>query len=349
MTRRRMIFWVVGPLLLIALNFRRDVSRTLAKYEWEPVEKKTLHRGISNPGVMEAIRVFEIKSDVDEVVEKKMVQEGQAVKEGQPLVQLSRTRTQLEFEQRHNSTLSAEADFRKATRELAVQKKLLKSLAVSRSQVEDSEQALEKSKASFQISSQELRIAQKKLDSTLVRSPMNGVVLKDFTKIGMAISPGKEIITVGDISHFVVRAKVDELDIQQVSVGQPVEIIADAFPDRAMKGKVRSIATQAEREAFAKIEVLIDIANANGLALKHNLSVRINILTEDIPDAVSVSIKSILKKDGNAAWVLARNKINLVQKKKITLGKTAGERVQVISGLEPGEQVGTEKLTTKTP
>lgn len=349
MNKKLWIFWVLGPIVLIALNLRRDASRAAAKYDWASVETGVLHRGVANPGVMEASRVVEIKSEVDEMVEKKMVQEGQAVKSGQPLVRLTRTRTQLEFEQKRNSHLSAEADFRKATRELAVQKKLLKSMAVSRSQVEDSEQAVERAKAALEISAQELDIMQKKLDSTLVRSPMNGVVLKDYPQPGMAIGTGKDIITVGDISQFVVRTKVDELDIQQVAVGQPVEITADAFPGSVMKGKVRTIATQAEREAFAKIEVLIDITDADKLSLKHNLSVRVNIITEDIPNATSIPTKSVLKKDGSNGWVLARKGFGPARKKKIVLGKVAGDRIQVISGLGGEEQVGIERPVEKTP
>ena len=206
--------------------------------------------------------------------------------------------------------------------------------------MEDAEQAVEKTKAALQITSQELDLAQKKINSTMVVSPMNGVVLKDETKLGSSVSPGKVMITVGDVSKFIVRAKVDELDIQQIGVGQPVEIRADAFPGHTLKGVVTAIATQAEREAFAKIEVLIDITDADDLKLKHNLSVRVNIVTENIPASLSVPIKSILKKDGDVAWVTIKNKMGLVFRRRISIGKTAGDRVQVLSGISAGESVG---------
>lgn len=347
--RRRIVLWIAGLVLLVGLNLLRDMTRATNRYDWEPVKVETLHQSVSNPGVMEAVQVSTIKSEVDEIMEKKYVTEGDKVKAGDPLLQLSRTRTNLEYEQRNNSYLNAQSDFKKAAREVGIQKKLLKNMAVSRQQVEDAEQNLERTRAALGIAEQEYQIVKKKLDGTLVRSPLNGVVLKIFNEMGQSVNVGKELITVGDISRFIVRTKVDELDIQQVHPGQAVEVEADAFPGKTMKGVVRSIASQAEREAFAKLEVIIDIDPATSLPLKHNLSVRVNILTSDIPNAIGVPIKAVLKKEGDRAWIYVRGKNGVVTKREVTLGKTAGNKVQVASGLSAGENVGTERSGDAKP
>lgn len=343
MARGRILLWVTSPLLLFALNLTRDLRYVSKKYEWVRVETKTLNRSVTNTGVLEANQVSEIKSNVDEIVEKKYVQEGQSVKKGQLLVELSRIQTQLEFEQSKNSYLNAEVEFKKVSRELEIQKKLLKNLAVSRSQVEETAQSKEKSKSALDIAARQLDIVRKKLESTSVRSPLDGVVLKDFTKLGEKIAPGKEIITVGDISKFIVRTKVDELDIQQVHQGQRVRITADAYPGKTMGGIVHKIASQAERETFAKVEVLIDIIDAANVDLKHNLSVRVYILTEDIPDALGIPLKAVLQKKGNIARVVVKKWLNIVQERKVQLGRVAGDEVEVVSGLKSGALVGVEK------
>lgn len=348
-TLQKRIVWVAGAVVLFGLNIRRDINFASKRYDWKPVIVKTLHQSVSNAGVIEAIQVAEIKSEVDEIVEKKHVQEGQAVRKGQMLVELSRTKTQLEFEQTRNSYLNAESDYKRLTRELEVQKKLLKNLAVSRSQVEETAQSKEKAKSALDIAARQLEIAKEKLDNTSVRSPLNGVVLKDFTKVGDKITPGKEIITVGDISKFIVKTKVDELDIRQVSTGQRVWIEADAFPGQRMEGAVTHIATQAEREAFAKLEVVIDITNPGPVELKHNLSVRVHILTGDIPNSVGIPAKSILSKKGNIARVVIRNKLHMIREKNIEIGRVAGEEVEVTAGLKPGVFVGVEMAEVDQP
>ena len=336
----RLALIVAGSVILLALNFRRDLHATLRKNIWKPVKRETLHRSVTSAGVMEAIQVSTVKSDVDEIVEKKFVEEGQTVKKNQPLLQLSRTHTQLEYEQEKNNFMNADSDFRKAVREEEIQKKLFRSNAVPRSQVEDAARNAERTRAAREIAYQQFQLAEKKLNGTLVVSPMNGVVLKDFTMVGGAVSPGKEMITVGDTSRFIVRTKVDELDIPQVKIGQTVEIRADAYPDHVMRGKVSSIASEAERETFAKVEVLIDIVDPDGVALKHNLSVRDDILTEDIPSALGIPTQAVLRKQGDVAWVMVRNALSLVREKKIKLGRPAGGEIEVISGLKEGEQVG---------
>jgi multidrug efflux pump subunit AcrA (membrane-fusion protein) len=150
MKPRHLLIWTAGILALLFLNLLRDLSFASKKYAWEPLDIKTLHKSISTTGVMEAIRVAEMRSEVNETVLKKMVQEGDAVKKNQPLVELSRTQTQLEFEQSKSSYLNAEAEYRKISRELEIQKKLLKNLAVSRSQVEETAQSKEKAKAALE-------------------------------------------------------------------------------------------------------------------------------------------------------------------------------------------------------
>ncbi len=339
----RLLIWIATPLLLMVVNLTRDVLKLQSRYEWETVEKRTLRRGVVTPGVMEAVRVAEIKSNVEETVERVMVKEGDRVLQTQPLMELSRSRTKLEFQQRENAHKAIITDYKKSVRELSIQRKLLKSMAVSRQQVEDAELAVEKAKAAVEISEQEYSLAKIKLDSTLVRSPINGVVLKDYTKIGMALSPGKDIMLVGDISKFIVRAKVDELDINSIRVGQRAEIQADAFQGVMMFGNVVSIASQAERETFAKVEVVIEIITADPSMLKHNLSVRVNILIEDIPDTLSVPIRSIAKKDGDTGWVIVRGHSQLVRSRRVKLGVVGGDRIQVLSGLSKGEKVGVEK------
>jgi len=347
--KRRIVLWVIGSFLILGLNIRRDLYFVSKKYEWIPIETKTLHRSVTNTGVLEALQVSEIKSNVDEIVEKKYVQEGESVKKGQLLIELSRVQTQLEYEQSKNSYLNADVEYKKISRELEIQKKLLKNLAVSRSQVKETAQSKEKSKSTLDIAKRQLDIVRQKLESTSVRSPLNGVVLKDFTKLGDKIAPGKELVTVGDISRFIVRTKVDELDIQQVHPNQQVLITADAYPGKTMEGLVQKIATQAERETFAKIEVIIDITKPGDVALKHNLSVRVYILTEEIPNALGIPLKAVVQKKGDRAKVIMKKWLNLVQEADVTLGRVAGDEVEVLSGLKSGVRVGVEKGSGEAP
>lgn len=332
--------WIGGILLLLGLNLGRDVTAQLRRFDWVIVEKKTLHQTVECLGVIEAFNVSVIRSQVDETVLAKYVNDGDRVKAGQPLMQLSQNRTTIEFEQQKRSYQSASNAVKKATRDLALQKQLFKNLAVSYQQVEDAKRVLEESTSYLEIVSKQFDLMKTKMDSTLVKSPQDGLVLRDALRVGQAVNAGTEIMTVGDTSKFVVRAKVDELDIAQVKPGQSVEIVADAFPDKVLKGVVKSVASQAEREAFAKLEVMIDLTDTADAPLKHNLSVRVRILTDDIPDSLGVPTQSLVQKKGPRAWVMLKTKLLLPRRKEIAVGRLAGSLIEVTGGLSEGESVG---------
>jgi multidrug efflux pump subunit AcrA (membrane-fusion protein) len=175
------------------------------------------------------------------------------------------------------------------------------------------------------------------------------VVLKEYLQVGDDAGVGKNLITVGDITHFIVKASVDELDIQNIRLQQPVQIIVDAFPDKPLEGAVHYIASQADRDAFAKVEVRIHITDNRGLELKHNLSVRVQILTEDIPNAIGIPVKTVYRKEGDKAWVVTRGRLGLMDRKIVTLGRSAGGTIEVLEGLREGQSVGTKTAPTDLP
>jgi len=341
MTGKKLILALgVGIPLLLGLNIRRDYHQLSDALDWSPVKRGVLNRSVSSPGIIQAVNLQTITSQVSEKVVQVLVKEGQKVKKDQSLMKLSRTTTQIEYEQKRNARDEARSSYKKAQQELKIQKKLLRSDAVPKSQVQEARRSLSKAKASLNIRDKEFQITAAKYLSTHVKSPINGVVLKIHKLSGAYISSGKELITVGDISKFKVHSEIDELDIRLVKVGQPVHIKVDAYPDQIMKGKVLSIAVQADRKAFAQLAVIISLQKNKAVPLRHNLSCQVNILTEKIQDATSIPVKAVQKKTGDTAWVYVKNKMNLVRRRKIQLGQPAGDEVEVLSGLQEGEEVG---------
>jgi len=327
-------------ILLLGLNLRRDLRDLSHEWEWVKTEKETLHCSVKSPGVIEASRVEKIMSEVQERVLSKSVREGDVVKKDQVLMELSRVHVKLEYDQKKNALNEAQSNYERAVREHRIQVKLFRNNAVPESQVEEAKRATGRAKASLDIARQEFAIVKRKWDNTIVRSPMDGVVLKDALFVGAPVTSNQELIVVGDTSRFVVRTKVDELDIRQIHEGQDVDIVVDAYPDMDIKGSVKSIASQADREGFAKIEVVIDIKDAGGARLKHNLSGQVYILTETIEGGLGVPIKAIQKKIKERGWVITRNVFNFICEREVVLGRVAGEKIEVISGLKVGQSVG---------
>jgi len=113
------------------------------------------------------------------------------------------------------------------------------------------------------------------IEKTIIRSPIDGVVLKIFRKTGETVSnlPPTLIATVGEIDRLRVRADVDETDVARVSLGQTAWVTADAFKNKRFRGTVTKISMQLGRKNFRRenpeerldtkiLEVLLDLEDA---------------------------------------------------------------------------------------
>jgi ABC exporter DevB family membrane fusion protein len=87
-------------------------------------------------------------------------------------------------------------------------------------------------------------------EKTVIRAPVDGVVLKRDLREGetvVALSP-IPLARIGDMSRLYVRADIDELDIGRVAVGQIAHIVSDAFPGQQFSGKVVRVAQRMGRK-----------------------------------------------------------------------------------------------------
>jgi HlyD family secretion protein len=140
----------------------------------------------------------------------------------------------------------------------------------------------------------ETGLAQALLDKTIVRSPIDGVILRRQRNAGEAVTniDPTPIAIVGDLSRLRVRAEVDETDIAHVRLGQRVEVTADAYPGQRFNGQVARIAQRlgekqvntgrpAERADMKVMQALIDLDP--GVKLPVGLRVDLFFVTQGAP------------------------------------------------------------------
>jgi HlyD family secretion protein len=91
-----------------------------------------------------------------------------------------------------------------------------------------------------------LTLMETQLAETTVHSPVDGVVLVKAADIGEVLAAGTTIITIGDIDHPWLRAYINQTDLGKVKLGMKVDVTTDSYPDKAYKGHVSFIASEAE-------------------------------------------------------------------------------------------------------
>lgn len=106
--------------------------------------------------------------------------------------------------------------------------------------------------AALDLARGQLAEAQARYEKTLIRSPINGIVLRKHHRSGESVSNSSTvpdpIVTIGDNSVLRVRVDVDETDVAKIRVGQPAYVTADAYGQQKFPGHVVRVGNELGRK-----------------------------------------------------------------------------------------------------
>jgi RND family efflux transporter MFP subunit len=177
-----------------------------------------------------------------------------------------------------------------------------------------------------------LNQAMTSLDYTRIRAPFDGVVTEKKADSGTLASPGMPIFTVEDVRRYRLEVAVNESDLRYVRSGGQVSVAIEALDNAELKGKVVQIlpaADPASRSFLVKIELPTDMRLRSGLFGRAQFS-RGERQVLLIPRSAVVERGQL-----QGVFVLDQNKIASLR--YVTLGKSSGSEIEVLTGLQGGE------------
>lgn len=201
------------------------------------------------------------------------------------------------------------------------------------------------------------------LDALELRAPNDGVLLLtanwsgDKPMLGSTMRAGQEYGSLPDTSAMEIQIDLPQIEAQGIQAGNVVELHPLGRPDQAFTSElswVASAATVLDRENPVKYlsmraPVPTEAIKQHGFVPGQRFAARIILLRE--PEAISVANVAIEEQDGKA-WVQVR-KGRSHERREIELGVRGTARSQVLSGLQPGEEVllsmGGAELPTAPP
>lgn len=267
----------------------------------------------------------DIKAEYPGTVSQILVSEWVPVTKGQVLARL-------DSREGEASVLQARAEAARADREYERAVKLKDAGLMTAQGLEDSVTIREAANA-------QLALVRARLDKTIIRSPMDGVVSL------RAVSPGDKagdftLFRVVDNRLFDLKVTVPSGKIASVRVGQALSFTTEAVPGKTFEGKVAFINPSAD-EVSRAVQVVAEVPNDAG-DLKSGLFVRGRIVTGDRPGVLQVPRAALLTWDVDAG----RAEAFLVQggtaaRRAVTTGAVSGESVEITSGLNAGDEVVT--------
>jgi HlyD family secretion protein len=171
---------------------------------------------------------------------------------------------------------------------------------------------------------------------TEIRSPMNGTISDRPLYAGDMASTGQPLFSIVDISRVVARVNVPQAQASLVRVGMPADV---SFTDSGeqTQGKVTVVSPSTD-PASTTVQVWVQIENP-GERLKPGASVHAAIVTEMFKAVPVVPASAILPGEEGGTAVLVVDSNSIAHLRPVQLGVREGNKVQVLNGARPGEEV----------
>ncbi len=203
----------------------------------------------------------------------------------------------------------------------------------------------------------ELRRAQNNAEKLVVRALMDGMVVLldvfrhgEFGKVkeGDELWSGQPFLQVVDLSSMIVKAKVNQLDVEEVRIGQRARVRFDAFPDLELPARVYSIGTVAKARRYRpdyvrEVPVILKLERTDPRVIP-DLSVSADVIVETTEAELPVVPRSAIFRDepGGTPYVFVKRGEQW-ERREVELGTGNHVFVAVRRGLEPGEVVAARR------
>jgi HlyD family secretion protein len=279
-----------------------------------------------------------------------LVDEGERVKQGQPLAVLDGRPFEAEIRRLNAERAIASANIDLYRKDLQRLLRLHTSEVSSEAQVDQKENQLRVAQAQQARADAELMRQKLDLEDTVLRAPVDAVVLEKLKEVGEIATPGGfagsgELIRLANLAEMRAEVDVNEADLARVALDQPAEVIPDADTSRRYSARVVELTPQVNRQkGTLKVEVRIEQPDA---WLRPDMSARVDFLESPAaaseaapagaePAAQVMAPAAAIRRDaqGGFAWVVSDG---LLRRQPVEIGGTAGDQVLIRSGLLGGE------------
>ena len=291
-------------------------------------------------------RSTQVLSPVSGPATRVVVSPGAVVTRGQPLAYVSSP----DFATAVADYRKAQTAYRNAKRIADRDSLLFKNDALARGDLEQAQADVSAAEADLDAAVQNMRalgVDEAKIQAVregrttaieaIIRAPIEGTVVEKLISDGQLLQAGSTpCFTIADLSTMWVMANVFANDLQDVAVGQPVDVITDASRT-PLTGRVDYVASLADPGTKA-VSVRVVVPNARRV-LRRDLFVRVQIKSSHEHQGILVPVASVLRDDQNLPYVFVDAGNSGFARRRITLGTRVGDSYEVASGLAGGDHV----------
>jgi len=329
---------VMGLLVLFACAKQEDLpdkKKNVKSVQTALAETKTVRRMLNITGSVEPVQIANLASPAQGPVRDLKVREGDKVSAGQILLSIGRTEGITALVSSLQEELKKEEDNLRRTEQL-VQKG-----AIPGEQLDQARAMYEKVKAQL------INARETVLDYS-ISAPWNGTISQLHVRDGDFVVPRAPLLEMYDPATLVIRAAVPEQYAITIDRNMPLQVTLDAYGHQKFSAEIFRIYPFLDQQTRTRT---IEVKVKEIQILLPGMFARLEIVLEQIENATVVPAKAVVISP-NGMPVIFTVTEGMAKVHKVVLGVEEGTMVQVVSGIEPGDNVviaGNEGLKDGNP
>ena len=293
---KKLVIAAVSLLLVAGIAGIAYLKRTPEiTYKTAKIERGTIVATVAATGSLSAVTTVQVGTQVSGTIQKLYVDYNSRVKKGQAIAEIDPSLFNAAVEQTNGNFLNAEANRQKAVvtladaeRTLKRNRQLLAEGVVSQGDYDVAETAVQSARAALKASEGSvaqtrgaLQQARTNLRYSVIRSPVDGVVISRAVDVGQTVAASFQTPTLftiaQDLTKMQIEVSVDEADISRIILGQKAAFTVDAYPEQSFKGEVVQIrSAPVVNQNVVTYVVVVNVDNSD-LKLKPGMTANVSI------------------------------------------------------------------------
>jgi RND family efflux transporter MFP subunit len=260
-------------------------------------------------------RQAELAAETSGQVEAVLARSGDAVSEGDLLVQIDAEGLALDLDLTRSTAEATRSDLALAEQQLERARQLSERGVAAASTLDEAQSGVQRLRATLTAQEEQIAVAQRALRGAAVLAPFDGVIASRSVEAGNVVGAGSALMTIVDLTQMEMLAAAPVSAGASLRRGQRVELRVDGIGGRAFTGVVDRIAPVAE-EGTRTLTVYVLIDNAEGTLLGGMFATGV-IITAEAPDALAVPQAAIRTAGGDHVLVIEDG---VLARREVTVG-----------------------------
>jgi RND family efflux transporter MFP subunit len=339
-----------------------------------PVKVDQFRRNVESVGSLFALEEVTVSSEVDGKVDEVLVDVGDHVERGQPLVNISTIELKLALDQQRAlyqqararlgmtgdsediknvldaaEVKKAAADLKEAEEIYKRSQLLLDKQLLPRQDFDQTEARMNSARAAHDLAVQSVQnlraqlpqyraaveLAEKKLRDAVIRAPFKGQVKERVVAPGQYLKVQTPVMVIVSVDPLRVRLKIPEMMAGWIRIGDGIRVSVDAYPEKTFSGKVSRINPAVDPQSRTfEVEALLE--NPEGL-LKPGFFVKARIPSGKMDRVLAVPQNALQYSYGVYKVSLIHG--DVLKEMEVKIGEASGDEAEIVSGVKPGDMI----------